>query len=134
LFSVPRLELRVPASEPEEPAPTRLTGSDANLAFEILAAEPGVSLALKPRPAPDQMTLQTDAASLATYRRLEALGCFTRREPPSENVFVRALDNTFRPEVIRLGRTTKLSCSLVTAIKRRNPLCLLNPVVLNLSW
>jgi len=39
----------------------------------------------------------------------------------------------FEPEVIHL-RKVDISCSAITAIKRKNPLCLLNPIVLNVSW
>jgi hypothetical protein len=57
----------------------------------------------------------------------------TRPEPRSENVFVRGVEDIFEPEVVRLGKTT-FTCSLLTAIKRKNPLCLINPIFLQLSW
>jgi hypothetical protein len=57
-----------------------------------------------------------------------------RAEPPPESGFVRAVDAIFSPEVVHLGKTTELSCSVLTAIKRKNPLCLLNPLVFQLSW
>jgi len=43
------------------------------------------------------------------------------------------LYSVFRPEEFQVGRTT-VSCSIFTAIKRKNPLCLLNPLVLSVSW
>jgi len=43
------------------------------------------------------------------------------------------MDAVFEPEVIHL-RKIDVSCSLITALKRRNPLCLINPIVLNVSW
>jgi hypothetical protein len=45
----------------------------------------------------------------------------------------RVLYSVFRPEEFHVGRTT-VSCSILTAIKRKNPLCLLNPLVLSVSW
>lgn len=51
----------------------------------------------------------------------------TRSEPGS---FV---ESFFTPEVIRVGKAS-VSCTLVTAIKRKNPLCLLNPFVFQVSW
>jgi len=51
----------------------------------------------------------------------------TRPEPLS------FADGIFRPEVVHLGKTS-VSCSLLTALKRKNPLCLLNPIVFQLSW
>ena len=53
--------------------------------------------------------------------------------PPLSPV-VHALDTVFRPAEIRIGRTSALSCSLWTAIQRKNPLCLLNPIVFNISF
>jgi hypothetical protein len=51
----------------------------------------------------------------------------------SEDVFSRSIDSIFRPEEFRVGKTT-VSCSILTAIKRKNPLCLLNPLFVNVSW
>jgi len=73
------------------------------------------------------------AIMLKYHERLERGGYLTLPEPPSENRLVRLAESTFRPEVFKIGKTS-MSCSIVTAIKRKNPLCLLNPVVLNLSW
>jgi hypothetical protein len=54
-------------------------------------------------------------------------------EPQSENRLVRAAEALWRPEVVRLGKTS-ISCSVITAIKRKNPLCLLNPLFFQASW
>jgi hypothetical protein len=43
------------------------------------------------------------------------------------------VDGIFRPEAVHLGKTS-VSCSLLTALKRKNPLCLLSPIVFQLSW
>lgn len=72
-------------------------------------------------------------SDLRTLHILEANGYLKRPEPKSENVFVRIADEIFEPATIHIGKTT-LTCSVITAIKKRNPLCLLNPMVLNLSW
>ena len=53
-----------------------------------------------------------------------------RRTP---TVIDQALVEIFSPEPIRIGRT-ELGFSPYTAIKRRNPFCLLNPIPLSLSW
>jgi hypothetical protein len=52
----------------------------------------------------------------------------------SADPVTRALDSVFRPEEFHVGRTYTVSCSILTAIKRKNPLCLLNPLVLSVSW
>jgi hypothetical protein len=43
-------------------------------------------------------------------------------------------ESVFSPEEFRVGRTAKVSCTLLTAIKRKDPLCLLNPIFFNFSW
>jgi len=59
---------------------------------------------------------------------------FTPRAHVSEDPLSRALASVFEPEVFRVGRTTTVSCSILTAIKRKNPLCLLNPIFLQVTW
>jgi len=73
------------------------------------------------------------ALMLRFHERLEQGGYLTKPEPPSDNRLVRFAESTFRPEVFKVGKTS-VSCSIVTAIKRKNPLCLLNPFVLSISW
>jgi len=46
----------------------------------------------------------------------------------------RFLEHTFQPEEFHPGRKVTLSASILTAIKRKNPLCLLNPTFFDLSW
>ena len=67
------------------------------------------------------------------YRRLDEAGYLTRPEP--ETPLSHFLDSTFSPEVIHLGKGKAVAgCSIYTAIKHKNPLCLLNPMVLFFSW
>jgi len=68
-----------------------------------------------------------------TYRLLHESNFLRRPEPPPDDLFSRTMNGIFTPTPLRIGKTT-VCCSLVTAIKRRNPLCLLNPMVLNISW
>jgi hypothetical protein len=51
----------------------------------------------------------------------------------SDNRISRCLDSVFLPEEVHIGKTT-VSCSILTAIKRKNPFCLINPIFLNVSW
>ncbi len=69
----------------------------------------------------------------ALYRRLKAQGCFTPKPPESDNYFVRSVNTMFDQEEMRVGKTT-VTCSIITAIKKKNPLCLINPILLNISW
>lgn len=67
------------------------------------------------------------------YRKLDRGGYLAPREQGSDNKFVRAMDAIFAPEVIQIGGTS-IAFSPYTAIKRKNPLCLLNPVPIAVSW
>lgn len=81
-----------------------------------------------------EATMSSDTAiTVDRIYRLETGDYVIFHEPPTDNPYVRAVDAIFTPEVIRLGKMS-LACSVVTAIKRKNPLCLLNPMVLDLSW
>ena len=43
------------------------------------------------------------------------------------------LDPILVPEVLKLGKV-RVASSLINAVKRKNPLCLLNPIVFAASW
>ena len=67
------------------------------------------------------------------FWRLEKGGYLTQHAPGSDNRLDRVLDGIFQPEIIHVGKTT-VSCSLLTAITRKNPLCLINPIFFQLCW
>jgi len=71
--------------------------------------------------------------SLQIYERLERAGYLTRPELPSEDRLDRLVNTIFVPEPIQF-RKASVSCSIVTAIKRKNPLCLINPIFLDIRW
>lgn len=77
------------------------------------------------------MELRTERImqSLDRYRWINGAACLTRPEFHDPT----PLEKIFEPEVIQL-RKIHLGGSLVTAIKRKNPLCLLNPIVFWMSW
>ena len=83
----------------------------------------------------DAMTLSTpnSDSSERLYRRLEQSGKLNLLMPTAPSGPVGIVDAIFEPEVIRLGRTS-VSGSFITAYKRKNPLCLLNPIFFNFSW
>ena len=71
--------------------------------------------------------------SLQIYDRLEKGGYLTRPELPSEDRLDRLVNTIFVPEPIQF-RKVSVSCSIINAIKRKNPLCLLNPIFLDVRW
>ena len=72
-------------------------------------------------------------AGLRLYRRLEQSGNLSLLEPVTPSGSGGIIDAIFEPEVIRMGKTS-VSGSIITACKRKNPLCLLNPIFFNFSW
>jgi len=71
--------------------------------------------------------------SSQVYERLEGEGYLTRPELPSENLLVRFANATFEPEVIHWKKIS-ITSPLITAIKRKNPFCLINWIVLDVRW
>ena len=53
--------------------------------------------------------------------------------PPEDGV-TKTFNAIFKPEEIHIGRKATFSCTILTAVKRKNPLCLLNPIFLHVSW
>jgi hypothetical protein len=116
-YSLSPVELRKEPTKPEKPAPR---------------IEPA-----RPRGLIPEVSLYRSDMESGQYAWLERTGIITRTEQISRDGFagwaMGALENTFSPEVLNFGRT-QATCSLVTAFKRKNPFCLLNPVVLHVTW
>jgi hypothetical protein len=87
------------------------------------------------------MTLQESLAEMEEIRmdritqRLDenGFGLFSASRAQTRTILDRGVDAIFVPEPIRLGRTF-IGFSPYTAIKRRNPLALLNPIPFVISW
>jgi hypothetical protein len=101
----------------------------AAIELETAAPKPALSVGSASAASAEMVTLESTLNGGGLPSRVIRSDEFylTRPEPLS---FV---DGVFRPEVLHLGKTS-ISCSLLTALKRKNPLCLLNPVVFQLSW
>lgn len=128
-FSCPPLQLRPITSETEqaESNPDQLQfQSFRERADEVLTLSAGLS-------EPFEADGFRSRFERRTYERLDAAGYFDKPGVKSDSFFTRTVDETFTFEPIRIGKTT-VSSSLYTSIKRRNPLCLINPVFLNISW
>lgn len=136
-FSSPPLQIRTLASVEEEPArkisvmheetPRRVTVEQA---ATVAPHAEGKRASFLEGGAPSERGSRFevefhDGRDLAQYL-----------EPPpikSDSLIDRVLVDPFTPVGVKVGKTT-VSCSVITAIKRKNPLCLLNPIVFNVSW
>jgi len=141
LFSLPHLELKrlecEPGVPPQAQQPESSERAPGRGAFVAHAMSVTVSTN-SGNPAPAEFALSSTLdddifRKLDIYRRLDEGGYLTRSGSRSDSLIERSLDYTFRPELLHVGKTT-MSCSLITAIKRKNPFCLLNPYFFQLSW
>jgi hypothetical protein len=141
-YSLPPAGLRAwPIAQPGPTAdPGETTGPlDTRLAERQDWLSDVASVRTPSRPK-DEFSLGSDGrdwdtySRLDIYRRLSEGGYLTRPAQPSENKLVRFTNSWFQPEVFHIGRRATFSCSLLTAIKHKNPLCLLNVTFLQLSW
>jgi hypothetical protein len=140
LYSMSAPRLLQPEPEPGKSATPNAPADTESAALLLSPASSGKALSdmdsmTNSVPSPDQMSSVSGVSDfdLQMFYRLERAGYLTPAAPPSDNRFFRFVDNTFLPEVIHY-RKVDVSCTLVTAIKRKNPLCLLNPLFFNLSW
>jgi hypothetical protein len=80
-----------------------------------------------------QTSLKADLTETALYSRMERENFFKSSEPEYDNDLERKIDAAFKPEIIHLGHV-RIQCSVITAIARKNPLCLLSPNFLGISF
>ena len=130
-FILPKPRLRTGPAEPPAPGPAPGNGQ-AILTVSVTEMRPA-----------DLKTQQTDRFALSAERGSGEAERYYLRQPnfgfipparASEDPVVRATEAIFRPEDFRIGRTTTFSCTILTAIKRRDPLCLLNRHFLIITW
>ena len=92
----------------------------------------------KPRlDAPDAVSLlssrEMNPDQIALFERIEREGLLKPPEPVYDSEIDRAVAAAFRPEIIHVGHA-QFSCSIITAIARKNPFCLLDPSFLGISF
>ena len=113
-----------------------LTSAPISQTTSLPAAMSGVSTVS----GPGEFQIQTDSyiqtrmdAACARLDQMDQNGFVFYPAETSDNRIVNAMNAVFEPEVFHIGKISA-SASIVTAIKRRNPLCLLSPAVLVFSW
>jgi hypothetical protein len=136
LFSIPEMELRLSNSESNLSAAqiSRLPWPSEQREAPISSEDQGATNALA------QGLFEATSlggglsrVSMQIYDRLDKAGFMTKPELPSENRVDQLVNSIFVPEVIKF-RKMSVSCSVITAIKRKNPLALINPIFLNVRW
>jgi hypothetical protein len=98
---------------------------------EAVSPTPQSSVGPNAPPLKMEISQERIERAIERYQWMNGSSGFLGRQ--SESQFSSGMERLFRPEVIRIGKM-KVSVSLITAIKRKNPLCLLHPVFLNINW
>ena len=133
LFILPDPHLRTEPADPPKSTSVPTVSAQREIRLSSLPAD---THAPAPQtPLVDHVFLSTDRDNLDSqaYHHYPPDFGIIRPVRSSDDPLVRCLDSVFRPEEFRVGKTT-VSCSILTAIKRKNPLCLINPIFLNVSW
>jgi hypothetical protein len=79
------------------------------------------------------MSSELTPAQVAAFERIEREGQLKPHEPAYNSDVERKLAAAFKPKIIRVGHV-QIYSPIVTAIARKNPLCLLDPMVLGISF
>ena len=125
------------------PRPPALSASSLNEKPKHLALE-------KPEQDPQLPTLLHDTSSSPNnlsvgretgddyfhrgqYARIMEEGLLKSPQPVYGSELERRIVDSFRPEIIHVGHA-QISCSLITAIARKNPLCLLSRSFIGISF
>jgi hypothetical protein len=130
LFLVPGSHLRDQQSD--APSPSRTLSADPIVSSGQVFPDTTAGMDERLRAVRVSLSTGMDRFDLDLLHKLELDGTFVRQPDPPTGL-AKFADSTFRPEVISLGKV-KFACTLITAIKHKNPLCLLNPYFLNFSW
>jgi len=85
------------------------------------------------QPAPFQSNREMDTDRMALVDRLRGAGLLEPPHPIYDSELERAVGEAFRPEIIHIGHA-RFSCSIITAIARKNPFCLLDPSFFGISF
>ena len=121
-FFQPSLQLR---QEPSAlPAGKTLAATEPLLVKTPSSPPPAVNL---------ELTTASAEGLHGSFVRPDEFYLVRAEQPAFDHGVNRFLDQVFRPEELKVGKLS-VSSSITTAIKRKNPLCLLSPIVFQLSW
>jgi hypothetical protein len=74
-----------------------------------------------------------DPDRMALVERLRGAGLLEPLVPVYDSEFERVVAQSFRPQIIHIGHA-QFTCSVITAIARMNPFCLLDPSPIRISF
>jgi len=112
-----------------EPVHSETSIDEVHLALPKVIAMPSLAV----EPVNSSFVLGTDQFDSDFYERELRRGLIAPPVEPRDRLS-RGFEAVFKPEEVRIGRRATFSCTIWTAIKRKDPLCLLNPILLHVSW
>lgn len=125
-LAVPAPHLQFSDPEPVHSAPSI---DEVHLALPKVIAMPSLAV----EPVHSSFVLGTDQFDSDFFERELRRGLIAPPAEPRDRLS-RGFEAVFKPEEVRIGRRATFSCTIWTAIKRKDPLCLLNPIFLHVSW
>jgi hypothetical protein len=127
----PRPALKLPAA-PQQTSPDVLLPANTNSpAGQMNSEDTGAATGLNALA--ERMKLKGNPAKTAASSLMAQEGLLQAAGPASSSDFDRNMAAAFKPEIIRAGHT-QIYSSVVTAVARKNPLCLLDPTFLKISF
>jgi hypothetical protein len=131
LFALPKVELRKEAV-PEVEAVEITDEQKGDVSEKVEISEEELSVTTKGAVAVSEISIQV-------YESMNGGPVLGRMEMPDEPggaigwLQTEVWDPVFAPVVVKVGKV-QMSGGIVTAIKRKNPFCLLHPLVFVASW
>jgi hypothetical protein len=128
---VPEPQLRTEQAEPPAAKPE---SQELQTGLRLLPAEMSAADPKSPHPAPIVLSADYGDQDSQPYYRMQRGTGIIAPAHASDDPLTRASDSVFRPEDFHIGKTATFSCTILTAIERKDPLCLLNRFFLIVSW
>jgi hypothetical protein len=80
-----------------------------------------------------RLSLEGNPAQIAVFRKIEREGLVKPPGSADRNDLERKIDAAFAPKILHAG-SVRIYSPIVTAIARKNPLCLIDPMFLGISF
>jgi hypothetical protein len=133
---LPRLTLKLPPEQNSLAPPQGHLFPPPELKLQALPFRPENVSSPLPRQTgafSSQISSEGNPAQIAVFSRIEREGLLKPQGPTYDSDVERKIAAAFRPEIIHVGHV-RITSPIITAIARRNPLCLLDPMVLGISF
>jgi hypothetical protein len=145
VFPLPELTTHdLPSGQKDAGASPRWTGAavvsdslfaatDLKLHKSPVGNQEAIGLSGTTDPVSNQINVRWGRSDTAVFSRIEREGLLKVPQPVFRSDVAQKIASAFAPQIIHVGHV-EIYSSIVNAIARRNPLCLLDPQFLNISF